>query len=231
MTTRWFLLLALLGAPLAACAGADNSGSDPSSSSAGESGMPSAESGDDSDTGIPAGRPQIQGGQTGGEAGIRCNPDVALEPIALDAATPLGYSPADIVAGLPAAYDVALSYAEGATTGLELTLAYDGPVAFAAGCNRIELDVTLGFVSSDGAFDETLHGRLFAASPDLATLTIDVPIAALAGDYATSHAASLPEGPLTLTFAFEFASGTVRGSIDASTGANGTGDSQFIANF
>jgi hypothetical protein len=227
MTTRRLLLLALLGAPLAACAGADTSGSGPSSSSAGESSTP----GESSMPGIADGRPQIQGGQTGGEAGIRCNADVALEPIALDASTPLGYSPADIVTGLPAAHDLALSYAEGAMTGLQITLAYDGPVAFAAGCNRIELDVTLGFVSIDGAFDEALHGRLFAASPDSATLTIDVPIDALAGDFATSHAASLPEGPLTLSFALEFASDTVRGSIDASAGSNDTGDSQFIANF
>jgi hypothetical protein len=225
-----FLQVALLGASLAACAGADMSDAEPSASSSGESAASDAESGAESSSSTPDERPHI-GGQTGGEAGIHCSADVALAPIALDTTTALGHSPADIVAGLQTEHDVALDYADGSMIGLQVTLAYDGPVAFAAGCNRIELDVTLGFVSADGAFAETLHGRLFASSPDSATLAVDIPADALAGAYVSSHAMSLLEGPLTFSFALEFTSDTVHGSIEASSGANDSGDTQFIANF
>jgi hypothetical protein len=229
MTIRHLLLLGLLGALSAACSGRDASLTEPSGASsspnegtsgAGESGQAEGSSDD---------LPHINGGQTGGEAGIHCSADVELEPIAFDASTPLGYSPAEIAAGLREAYASTLIYAEGGETELALALSYPGTSFYAADCRRVVLDVTLGFSTTDAALAGSVHGRLFARSPDAATLELDVPADQLDGSYLSTHASTLPEGPISIAFRFEFTADDTHGSISATS--NTTDSSQPIGNF
>lgn len=231
MTIRHFLLLALLGAQVSACGGRDASLTDPSA--VGESSNPNeGTSAGSGETGHVEGSPDElphTGGQTGGEAGIHCSADVELQPIAFDAITPLGYAPAEIAAALRQVYASTLRYAEGGETELELTLSYPGTSFYAAACSRIVLDVTLGISTADAAFAGGVHGRLFARSPDAATLEVNVPADQLDGSYLSTHASSLPEGPLSIAFTFEFTADDTHGSISATS--NATEASQPIGDF
>jgi len=227
MTIRHFLLLALLGAPGAACGSGDTSLTDPSGTGANPSssqGTPAGAGESGQVEGSPDELPHAGGGQTGGEAGIHCSADVALEPIAFDATTPLGYSPAEIAAGLRGAYASTLSYADGGETEFALGLSYPGTSFYAADCSRIVLDVTLGISTTDGAFAESVHGRLFARSPDAATLEVDLPVAQFDGSYLSTHASTLPEGLVGIAFTFEFTADDTHGSISASSGSSETSE-------
>jgi hypothetical protein len=172
------------------------------------------------------------GGQTGGEAGIRCNADVVIEPLDFTAVSASGYSAADILMGLAPSYAATLTYADESTTALAVTLASDGGRAgYAAGCSRNELDVIVGWASSDGAFNETLHGQLFARSPDAATLRVELPAVGLGGSYADSHAAELTPPPVSFSFEIEFEPSTVQGSVSALRGSPDSQDSLAIGSF
>jgi len=203
-------------------------------------GCSSAPTGTDSDTvsatgAQAAGRPGGMGhfgGQTGGEAGIRCNADVALEPLDFAAVSPSGYSAADILTGLASSYAATFTYADQSTTPLAVTLASDGGRAgYAAGCSRNEIDVSVGWSTSDGAFSETLHGQLFALSPDAATLRLELPAANLTGSYASSHAADLTPPPVSFSFEIEFDPSAVQGSVSALRGPPDSQDSLAIGSF
>jgi hypothetical protein len=172
------------------------------------------------------------GGQTGGEAGIRCNADVALEPLDFDAASPSGYSAADILKGLAPSYTATFSHTDDSTSALLVTLASDGGrAAYAAGCSRNEIDVIVGWSTSDGAFSETLHGQLFALSPDSATLRLELPAAELIGGYASAHAAELLPPPVRFSFEIEFDPSSVHGSVSALRGPLDSQDSLAIGSF
>jgi hypothetical protein len=159
------------------------------------------------------------GGQTGGEAGIQCTDDAEIDPLDFDAPSPLGYSAADILSGLAANYSSVFSYdSDQSTSELTVTLASDGAAGYAPGCRRNELDVAVGWATADGAFTETLHGKLFAVSPDSATLTVEVPADSVLGSYPSTHAATLGPAPLSFVFALQFDPTSVHGSVNALSG-------------
>lgn len=125
----------------------------------------------------------VSGGQTGEEE-YGCLP-VRREPIALEATSSLGFSGADVLEALGARQTRTLTYEGGATTALELALAYaSGSVELveqefrsddsgretassgaeiAIECSDVlELELTLTFETDDGAFDEAWPVRLAA---------------------------------------------------------------------
>lgn len=196
-----------------------------------------SEGGESSGTeaGAPTGRPGgigRFGGQTGGEAGIHCNPDVELQPLAFDAASPLGYSAADILAGLRSSYAATFTYADDESTPLTLTLASDGGgAAYAPGCSRNAIDVSVGWSTADGEFAETLRGKLFALSPDAATLDVELPLPDFTGSYARSHAAELLPLPVSFSFQLEFAPSEAHGNVSVLRGAPDAQDSLAIGSY
>lgn len=221
MTARARLLIATLAAALCAC------GSDPGASP--------VDSNANTERALPSGRPGgigRSGGQTGGEAGIRCNPDVKLQPLDFDAASPLGYSAADILAGLQPSYAATFTYIDETTTALTVTLASDGGRAgYAPGCSRNEIDVVVGWSTADGAFSEALHGKMFALSPDAAKLELELPLQDFQGSYARSHAAELAPSPVSFSFQLDFEPSEAHGDVSALRGAPDAQDSFAIGSY
>lgn len=171
------------------------------------------------------------GGQTGGEAGIRCNADVELQPLGFETVSPLGYSAAEIMSALGPSYAATLTYADDSATPLTLQLVSGGQAAYAAGCSRIAIDVSVIWSTADGAFDEALRGRLFALSPDVATLDVEVPASEFVGNYARRHAAELEPPPLRFSFQLEFSPSEAHGSVSALRGPPDSQDSLGIGSF
>lgn len=248
MTTRACFSSALLAAALCAC-GADPdapvSEAAPSAAaeqdtgqgmlqgeSAGSTG--SEASGTEAGT-LPTGRPGgigRSGGQTGGEAGIHCNPDVELQPLDFAAPSPLGYSAAEILAGLQPSYAATFTYGDETTTALSVTLASDGGrAAYAPGCSRNEVDVVVAWATADREFSETLRGKLFALSPDAATLDVELPLQELQGSYARSHATELQPLPVSFSFQLDFAPSEAHGNVSALRGAPDAQDSLAIGSY
>ena len=221
MTARARILTTLLAVVICAC------GSDP--------GAPAGDGSANTESALPTGRPGgigRSGGQTGGEAGIHCNPDVELQPLGFDEPSPLGYSAADILAGLRPSYAATFTYTDETSTALSLTLASDGAsAAYAPGCSRNEIDVVVGWSTADGAFSETLHGKLFALSPDAATLDVELPLQDLQGSYARSHAEQLVPAPVSFSFQLEFAPSEAHGNVSALRGAPDAQDSLAIVSY
>jgi hypothetical protein len=177
-------------------------------------------------------RPGLLGGQTGGEAGIRCTDDAEIDPLGFDDPSPLGYSAADILGGLATHYTAVFSYdADQSTSELSVTLASDGGAGYAPGCRHNEIDVSVGWSTADGAFSETLHGKLFAASPESATLSVEVPATSLLGSYSSAHATSLGSPPIRFSFDLRFDATSVQGSVNALAGEPDTQTSTSIGSF
>jgi hypothetical protein len=177
------------------------------------------------------GRGQL-GGQTGGEAGIRCSTDAEIDPLDFTAKSPLGYSAADILQGLAPNYSASFSYADGSTSALAISLASDaGGAGYAPGCQRNAVDVVVGWSSTDGAFAETLHGKLFARSPDSATLSVELPAADFSGSYPRTHRAELMPAPVSFSFEMEFDPTSVHGGVSLLRGPLDAQDSLAIGSF
>ncbi|HVZ32320.1 MAG TPA: hypothetical protein VG963_07840 [Polyangiaceae bacterium] len=172
------------------------------------------------------------GGQTGGEAGIRCSTDAEIDPLDFTAKSPLGYSAADILQGLVPSYSATLTYADDSTSALTISLASDGGGAgYAPGCQRNTIDVVVGWSSADGAFAETLRGKLFARSPDSATLDVELPAAEFSGSYPRTHRAELMPAPVSFSFEIEFDPTSVHGSVSLLRGPPDAQDSLAIGSF
>lgn len=130
--------------------------------------------------------------------GVRCE-DHPTE-LAFDEASPLGFTPAELVAGIPASESPVLTWADGGTTLLTLgwtagtTARYvesvevypdDGGehTLMAPVCDdRVEVDGTLTFATDDGAFAEVWTVVVAGASPD-PRLTVPLALDDLAGDF------------------------------------------------
>jgi hypothetical protein len=157
---------------------------------------------------------------------------VELQPLDFDAVSPLGYSAADILAGSSPSYAATFTYADAKTSALSVALASDGGrAAYAPGCSRNEIDVAVGWSTADGEFSETLHGKLFALSPDAATLELELPLQDLAGSYGRSHAAELTPLPVSFSFQLEFAPSEAHGNVSALRGAPDAQDSIAIGSY
>jgi hypothetical protein len=174
----------------------------------------------------------LLGGQTGGEAGIRCSTDAEIDPLDFSAKSPLGYSAADILQGLAPSYTATLSYADDSTSALGISLAPDGGGAgYAPGCQRNVIDVVVGWSSADGAFAETLHGKLFARSPDSATLSVELAAADFSGSYPLTHRAQLMPAPVSFSFEIEFDPASAHGSVSLLRGPPDARDSLALGTF
>jgi len=197
-------------------------------------GAESAAGGDSAADGEATGRPGgigRFGGQTGGEASIHCSADVELQPLAYDAVSPLGVSAAEIIRALAPSYAETFTYADDSATPLTVGLTSAGQAAYAPGCSRIAIDVVVTWATADGAFDERLRGKLFALSPDVATLSVEVPVGDLAGSYPSRHAAELGPPPLSFSFELEFAPSAAHGSVSVLRGPPDNQDALGIGSF
>ena len=154
------------------------------------------------------------GGQTGGEAGIRCGEAVTVEPLAFGADSPLGFSGADIAGWLPKTAARPLAWTDGTSAVLDLSLTYTGTAGYAAACRANAVDVTLGLTTSDGAFAEAANARLFSASAERASLDLELAVSTLSGSLTTTHA-PLASGSDRLLFQIDFANGITSGRIAA----------------
>ena len=128
-------------------------------------------------------------------------------------------------------YAATFTYADDSATQLTVGLASAGQAAYAPGCSRIAIDVAVAWATADGAFDETLRGKLFALSPEVAALSVEVPASDLAGSYPSSHAAELGPPPLSFSFELEFAPAEIHGSVSALRGPPDAQDSLGIGSF
>src|SRR3954464_995704 len=84
-----------------------------------------------SDPAVPPASSMHLGGQTGGEAGLRCAKAVTVEPLAFDANSPLGFSGADIASWLPKTAARPLAWTDGTSAVLDLSLEYTGTAGYA----------------------------------------------------------------------------------------------------
>jgi hypothetical protein len=175
----------------------------------------------------------MNGTAPGAESGVDAQTPagVELEPLAFDTVSPLGYSAAEIVSALAPSYAASFTYADDSATPLTVGLASAGQAAYAPGCSRIAIDVVVAWSTADGAFDETLRGKLFALSPEAATLSVEVPAGDLAGSYPSRHAAELGPPPLSFSFELEFAPSAAHGSVSALRGPPDNQDSLGIGSF
>lgn len=171
--------------------------------------MPGCSSGASANTGETA---LEHGGQTGGEAGIQCTAATAIEPLALDAASPLGFSASDVLSACDSATPALLHWANGGSTALQLTLSASGNAGYAASCHANAVNVSLSVRSADGAFAEVIAGRLFAKERDRATLSVELSAQAVHGSYFASGSGSLATE--NLKFDVEFVGSSYTGEIE-----------------
>ena len=167
-----------------------------------------------SDPAVPPASNMQVGGQTGGEAGIRCAQTVAVEPLAFDADSPLGFSGADIATSLPKTAARPLAWTDGTSAVLDLSLAYTGTAGYAAACRSNAVDVTLELATSDGALAESVPARLFCASTERASLDVELDVSTLYGSLATTHA-MLASASDRLLIQIDFANGITSGRVAA----------------
>ncbi|HEV8551442.1 MAG TPA: hypothetical protein VGQ57_20485, partial [Polyangiaceae bacterium] len=114
------------------------------------------------------------GGQTGGEAGLRCTPTMSSEPLAFDTPSPLGFSGADVARALPGASSSVVLWRDGTDTTLDVTLTPGTRAGYASSCRANVLDVTVSLRTADGALDETVVTELFAKNPDAVSLDVSL---------------------------------------------------------
>ena len=155
-----------------------------------------------------------EGGQTGGEAGLMCAPTVAVEALALTTQSPLGFSGQEVLAALGSEARALLSFADGTSPTLRVSVEASGGAGYASTCSAIEVDITLHLASSDGALIESLPAKLFARHPTQAWTTVSVPLSALNGSFATSHP-ELATLWSQLEFSVELSGGAASGSVSA----------------
>lgn len=188
------------------------------------------------------------GGQTGDE-GARCDP-ASTTDLALDEASPLGFSGADVLAVAGGAHEATLTWEIGGTTGLEVEVVHDGTVKFveyewiddsgqdiaALGCDdQVELGATLSFATADGAFAESVDTRLDATAGDAASLFEELDLDALTGTYAVTTETDTSDFDairafLSITFESDGWSGEVEGQGEGTTG-DGPDDAAYAEGF
>lgn len=153
------------------------------------------------------------GGQTGGELPATGGCEATYEPLALDAQTPLGATPASVLEPVLGTHSSPLlwsantgSLSIGPEQGLsrvELTASYrggriawarfvpevsDGEAAGPApllgcGVDRLEAELEVWLRTSGGALDERFVATLAAPAADMAELTARLPLDSLAGSF------------------------------------------------
>ena len=166
--------------------------------------------GSSSDPSAPGPSSMHLGGQTGGEAGVRCTTTVTVSPLAFDAASPLGFSGADVERSLPKTAARPLAWTDGTSAVLDLSLVFTGTAGYAAACRSNAADVTLVLTTSDGALDESVPARVFSPSSEDASLEVELDVPTLSGSLTTTHSTLVGASDRVL-LQFDFAGGTVSG--------------------
>ena len=105
------------------------------------------------------------GGQTGGEAGIRCGQAVTVEPLAFGADSPLGFSGSDIAGRLPKTAARPLAWTDGTSADGALSEAATARL-FCASAERASLDLELAVPTLSGSLTTT-HAPLASGSDRL----------------------------------------------------------------
>ncbi|HVY26166.1 MAG TPA: hypothetical protein VHB79_06420 [Polyangiaceae bacterium] len=170
----------------------------------------------------------LLGGQTGGENGLNCTPGTALEPMPMDSASELGFSAAQMLTRVAGEQTLDLTWSDGGTTALSLTIAGLGRAGYARACSANELDVSVKLVTQDGALAEAVQAKLFARSLERASSSLELPLASLRGTL--SARLTLPPGQDTLAVHLDFADGAASGGIDA-IDLSGTEPATSVATF
>jgi hypothetical protein len=143
------------------------------------------------------------GGQTGEES-YGCRP-VSSAPLATTASSPLGFSAADALATMGGSHTGNLHWAKGGDTALTVSIMpKGGDAAFvhwawgggsggaeieiaavdAGACrDAVDIPVTLGFKTADGAFDEQWDATLSASSTSRGQIVLPVDVTKLTGSF------------------------------------------------
>ena len=174
------------------------------------------------------------GGQIGGEA-AQCKA-VTTTPLPMDQASVLGFSGADVMALAGGDHTATLTWAKGGTTDVTVSVATTAPEARyldmeyvddgsgiepAIGCaDVVEVDVTFGFTTADGAFAESWASKIQAPSATEASFYRELDLGGLAGSYAVTEVDPA---------AFDEVRAFLDATFDA-TGAHGTVSGQAILN-
>jgi len=173
--------------------------------------------------------PEIEGGQTGGETPPRCSDPTPVRPLGLTDPSPRGYSAQDILDGVDATanHTATLTWLDtNLATTLDASLSYRNFSGYADRCKQNEIDVLLVLTSSDGALDESVAAKTFAASPNSATIDLDLPVAALHGSFSSSGA--LRQQALTLRLRLTLSAGKLSGTIMTTSSSNAQATSLAI---
>lgn len=152
--------------------------------------------------------------------------------LAPDAASPGGYSAADVLAYATGARSEQLQWHDGTQTPLALELSSDGAgarwidsVADYTGVSidigivctpRLEVPAQLAFATEDGVFADTFDGTLMASEAEAASLAVDLTDAPLAGTFDPADWPTTDYDSLTMVLSAAFTpagdSGTIAGS-------------------
>jgi hypothetical protein len=152
------------------------------------------------------------GGQTGGEAGIRCSTTVSIEPLGFDTDSPLGFSAQDLARSLPSSVARPLAWTDGSSAVLDVTLAYAGTGGYAASCRSNAADVMLALTTSDGALNEVATARVFGSTLERGTVDVELAVSSLMGSLAAAHA-TLVDASARILVQVDLAAGTASGRI------------------
>jgi hypothetical protein len=164
--------------------------------------------------------PSIEGGQTGGETPPLCTDTTPVRPLGLTDPSPRGYSAQDVLNGVDAttSHTAMLIWRDtNMATTLDASLSYRNFSGYAESCKQNEIDVLLLLTSADGALNESIAAKAFAASPNSLTIDLDLPVATLRGAFSSRGA--LRQQALTLTLRLALSAGKLTGTI-ATTSSN-----------
>lgn len=179
------------------------------------------------------------GGQSGEEqAGASCEARSST-PLGADEASPGGFTPAEVAAGITA-FDGAFTWAVHDPTTLALTptvdlgsaawvdyeLASDGsgiePAIFCE--DGIELDVAVDFVTADGRFDEAWTWTAFAGEPTTATAWAELDVDALGGTYVVEEVDLADYDDFRAFVSATWTAGVSAGTVDGQATTEGDPD-------
>jgi hypothetical protein len=154
-------------------------------------------------------------GPGAGSEAYGCLP-VTITEVELDETTPLGFTGQDVLALAAGEHAASLEWAKGGKTELALVVAHAGTKARfvdrewqddgsgmepAMDCGDvIELDATVAFGTSDGAFAESWNAIVSAGAPDAASIWQDVAPSEIAGGYQVTEVDPSQYDELTLFF-------------------------------
>lgn len=152
--------------------------------------------------------------------------------VAMDAATPIGVVPADVLTAVPAAEDTVFSYTDGTTSDLALTftpgttarfvdLEPDYPdtgetTAIGIICDDyVAIDADFTFTTADGVFAESLSGEIQATAEGMPGVGAQLDLAAMGGsfvigDYTTTTGWDDASASVSVGFVGD---GTTRGDV------------------